>query len=107
MGDLLETWGLKPTVLRESPAALETMRKQPRDFDLVVLDLTMPRMNGLELAKRLRELRADLPMILYSGYSEGISEAQLRAAGVAARVRKPVETDELLAIVRRLLPAAS
>jgi PAS domain S-box-containing protein len=107
MGDLLDNWGLTPTVLRESPAALEAVRAQPQAFDLVVLDLTMPRMNGLELARRLRELRADLPLILYSGYSEGITEAQLRAAGVTARVRKPVDTEELLAILRRLLPAAT
>lgn len=105
MGDLLETWGLASTVLRESPAALAAVRTQPQAFDLVVLDLTMPRMNGLELARRLRALRADLPLILYSGYSEGLSDNQLRAAGVDARVRKPVDTDELLAILRRLLPA--
>lgn len=106
MGDLLATWGLTPTVLHESPAALEMLRARPDAFDLVVLDLTMPRMNGLELARRLRTLRGDLPLILYSGYSEGLSEDQLRAAGVNARVHKPVDTDELLAIVRRLLPAA-
>src|SRR5690606_10637385 len=46
MGDLLETWGLASTVLRESPAALAAVRTQPQAFDLVVLDLTMPRMNG-------------------------------------------------------------
>ncbi|MFP5507106.1 MAG: PAS domain S-box protein [Gammaproteobacteria bacterium] len=107
MGDLLETWGLTPTVLRESPEALDMLRARPDAFDLVVLDLTMPRMNGLDLARRLRALRADLPLILYSGYSEGVTEAQLRAAGVDARVRKPVDTDELLDILRRLLLAAS
>jgi nitrogen-specific signal transduction histidine kinase/CheY-like chemotaxis protein len=103
MGDLLDTWGLDVTVMRDSLAALEGLRQQPQAFNLVVLDQTMPRMKGLELARELRALRADLPLILYSGYGEDITEDQLHAAGVAARIRKPVDTEELRTILRRLL----
>ena len=107
MRDLLENRGIEPTVLRDSPAALAFFQQQPLAFDLAILDQTMPHMKGLELARHLHALNPALPMILYSGYSESISAQELADAGISARVKKPVDTDELLSIMRRLLPPAS
>jgi CheY-like chemotaxis protein len=73
---------------------------QPERYDLVLTDQTMPRLTGLELAREIRGLRADVPVILYTGYGEEISSEQLAAAGVRALARKPVEPAELLALVR-------
>jgi CheY-like chemotaxis protein len=106
MGDLLETWGIEATVLRDSPAALELFRHDPRAFDLAILDQTMPQMKGLELARHFHDLDPDFPVILYSGYSEGITPEAMEAAGVSVRVHKPVDTDELRALMRDLLPAS-
>lgn len=105
MGDLLDTWGIDATVMRDSLAALERIRQHPQAFDLAVLDQTMPRMKGLELARKLRALRGDLPLILYSGYGEDITDEMLHAAGVSARIRKPVDTDELRKLLVSLLHA--
>jgi CheY-like chemotaxis protein len=73
---------------------------QPQRYDLVLTDQTMPRLTGLELARRIRGIRADTPVILYTGYGEEISDAELDSAGVRALARKPVEPAELLTLVR-------
>lgn len=103
MGDLLETWGLAACVLQDSREALQLFVADPGQFDLAVLDQTMPHMKGLELARALRERRRDFPVILYTGYSEGISRAELDATGISALIRKPVDVDELLSEIRSLI----
>jgi PAS domain S-box-containing protein len=103
MGDLLDTWGIDATVLPDSPAALQLFRDDPSAFDLAILDQTMPHIKGLELARHFHDLNPGLPIILYSGYSEGVTQEAMAAAGVSARVRKPVDTDQLRALVRELL----
>ncbi len=103
MGDLLETWGLTADVFHDSREALQRFITDPDGFDFAVLDQTMPHMKGVELARALRERRRDFPVILYTGYSEGISQAELSATGISALIRKPVEIDELLAQVRALI----
>ncbi len=74
---------------------------------VVVTDQTMPKMTGLELARRLWACRPELPVILYTGYAEGISEAQLAASGVRTLMRKPIEPAELRAKLVELLGATA
>jgi CheY-like chemotaxis protein len=107
MGDLLRTWGLTATLLQDSPSALQRYLDDPQAFDLVVLDQTMPRMKGLELAGKILEARPELPVILYTGYSEGLNPAEVKAAGLRALIRKPVDPDGLLTLLRNLLKTAS
>jgi CheY-like chemotaxis protein len=59
----------------------------------------MPRLTGLELARHIHGIRPQTPVILYTGYGEEISDAQLAASGVRALARKPVEPAELRALV--------
>jgi CheY-like chemotaxis protein len=73
-------------------------------FDLVITDQTMPRMTGLELARELLALRSDLPIILYTGFSDGISPQDIRAAGVRALVTKPIEPQVLFGLLQTHLP---
>ena len=75
----------------------------PDYYDLVILDQTIPRMTGMEMAQQLLKLRPGLPVILYTGYSEGISEEQVLGAGIRALVTKPVDTRRLHDLVWRLL----
>ena len=60
-------------------------------YDLVILDQTMSRMTGLEMAQHLLKLRPGLPVVLYTGYSDEISETQVRQRGIRALVNKPVD----------------
>jgi CheY-like chemotaxis protein len=106
MQDLLEEWGLTVTVFSDSVEGRDGFMRDPQAFDLAVLDQTMPRLTGLELARELLQHRPELPVILYTGHREALSEAQVQAACVRALVRKPVEVAELHALLETLLPAA-
>jgi len=85
-----------------SPAeALETF--QQAEFDLVVTDYRMPKMNGTELIEALRKLRADIPVVMLSGFAEtgGLSEANTGANVVLQK--GPTEGLQLVRAVNRLL----
>jgi CheY-like chemotaxis protein len=95
MCDLLTSWGLRVTLASNGIDACERFASDPDGFDLALLDQIMPRMTGLEAAEQLGKLRPDLPMILYTGYSEQVPRARLAAAGVRSLLRKPVDTSLL------------
>jgi CheY-like chemotaxis protein len=61
----------------------------------------------MELARQVLALRPSLPVVLYSGYADAITEAQVQAAGLRALVRKPVEPAALRGLLEGLLPAAA
>ncbi|MGW8269285.1 MAG: PAS domain-containing hybrid sensor histidine kinase/response regulator [Burkholderiales bacterium] len=105
MSELLESWGLKVKVKRNPLEAEEWFTRNAERVHAVVTDQTMPKMTGLELARRLIARRPGLPVILYTGYAEGISEAQLAASGVRVLMRKPIEPTELRAKLAELLGA--
>jgi len=106
LAELLESWDLKVKLKRGPGRAEEWLSRDPARIDLVITDQTMPKMTGLELAGRLGKLRAGLPVILCTGYAENISAAQLEAAGVRALLRKPVEPEELFALLAKTLRGA-
>jgi PAS domain S-box-containing protein len=103
MRELLESWGLEVTARRSGPDARQIFADEPDRYDLVITDQTMPRMTGLELARELAAIRPDLPVILYTGYADGVMDAQVEAAAVRAVLRKPVEPAQLLALLRACL----
>jgi PAS domain S-box-containing protein len=89
----------------ESRAALARLERDPRAFDLVFSDQTMPGLTGLDFALRLRTLRLDLPVVLASGYSPLLTAENIRAAGVREVLSKPYTPDEIAGALRRHLPA--
>ncbi|MEA2080303.1 MAG: response regulator, partial [Pseudomonadota bacterium] len=103
MQDLLESWGLTVSVFNNSVDACMKFSDDPDRFDLVILDQTMPKMTGLDVAQHLLKLRPGLPVILYTGYSDEISEARIRQLGIRALVNKPVDTARLYDLIRNLL----
>lgn len=103
MQDLLENWGLSVSVFNSSVDACGKFSDDIDQFDLVILDQTMPKMTGLELAKNLLGLRPDLPVILYTGYNAEITEARVKDQGIRALVKKPVDTVKLHGLIKDLL----
>jgi PAS domain S-box-containing protein len=102
MTRLMEREGYRVSGHTDPRDALEAVRSQPGAFDLVVTDYNMPGMSGLELARALREIRADLPVALASGYITEEMRAQAPAAGVSELIYKPNTVDELCEVVARL-----
>jgi CheY-like chemotaxis protein len=91
MRELLGSWGLRASYTPHPEEALELVRAAPHRFDVVITDQSMPKLTGLNLAHRLREVRADLPVILYTGHGEGLVDDDVGAAQLCAVIRKPVD----------------
>jgi CheY-like chemotaxis protein len=85
------------------------VRLDERRFDLVLMDVRLPRMDGNEATRRLRQdpRFRDLPIIAVSAHVVGKQHEEILASGVSALVTKPVDIDELLATMRRLLPESA
>lgn len=87
----------------DSKAALEMIRSDPLTCDLVITDLDMPLLNGVELCGMLRAIRPELPVIMVTGYDRQVSEEQAADLGIRALLLKPLDRQVLLAAVRRFL----
>jgi signal transduction histidine kinase/CheY-like chemotaxis protein len=104
--EMLESWQLAVTVMRNPLDAHAWFLEDPSRVDLVLTDHTMPKMTGIELAQHLTVLRPDLPVILYSGYGSDIDPAAARRSGVSALIAKPVEPRTLFEVLLEHLPPA-
>jgi PAS domain S-box-containing protein len=101
--EILESLGYRTTVTTSPHAALEMIRQNPQEFDLVITDQTMPHMTGLELAGELKNLRPELPVILVTGFSEAVSQASAEQVGIREYIIKPLSISELTNAARRVL----
>lgn len=102
---MLERQGYKVVVKASGIEALELFTKQPDRFDLVITDMTMPKLRGDRLAKELMNIRPDIPIILCTGFSEHIAEERAKEIGIREFVMKPLVTDQFARIVRKVLDA--
>jgi CheY-like chemotaxis protein len=82
---------------------LDLFRKRPRHFDLVLLDLTMPFMDGEETFGRLRSIRPDVVVLLSTGFIVQERLDRMLSAGMAGFLRKPHRPAELVAHIRAVL----
>lgn len=89
MKRLLERKGFRVSGFTSQEDALAAVRAAPGQFSLAVTDYNMPGMSGLEVARALRQIRADLPIVMVSGYITDEMRAQAPAAGVCELVFKP------------------
>jgi two-component system cell cycle sensor histidine kinase/response regulator CckA len=102
MKRLLQRQGYRVSGYTDPHEALAAARAEPRQFDLAVTDYNMPGMSGLEVARALRDIRADLPVALASGFITDELRANAPAAGISELVYKPNTADELCEVVARL-----
>ncbi len=75
----------------------------PDGFDLVLVDQVMPEMAGMRLAEKMLAVRRDLPVILFTGYSETVSREKAYAAGIRGFLMKPIMRKQLAETVRQVL----
>lgn len=103
----LERLGYKVSSYTEPQEALAAFEASPMAFDVVVTDLTMPGLSGLQLAARITERRSDLPVVVISGYVRPEDQDNARRAGARAVILKPNTIDELADLLEKLLDRAS
>jgi len=90
--------------VRTSPIeALEAFRAHPQTFDVVITDMTMPQLTGLNLARKILEIRPDIPIILCTGFSEQANEQAAIALGIRALLLKPLVIMSLASTLRNVL----
>jgi CheY-like chemotaxis protein len=100
---ILKRLGYAVTARTSSIEALELFRAKPDDFDLVITDMTMPNITGDKLAAKILEIRADIPVILCTGYNKGISDQAAAQIGIKAFIYKPVTKADLAKTIRKVL----
>jgi CheY-like chemotaxis protein len=100
---MLESLGYRVTVRTSAIEALEAFRNNPNGFDLVVTDLIMPRMSGLDLVERILEIRPGFPIVLCTGFSTKVSEEAAARQKVSKILNKPILRRELADAVRSAL----
>ncbi|MDA3902306.1 MAG: ATP-binding protein [Desulfuromusa sp.] len=103
----LERLGYTVTAETDCRNTLDTFRKNPRGFDLLITDQTMPYMTGVRLAQEILTIRPDLPIILCSGSSPetdpAVSPKRAKAMGIQEVLIKPVERSEMNRVIQQLL----
>lgn len=90
-------------IIGSARVAWDRFQAAPQDYLMLLTDCEMPGMNGLELAKRVRQKRADLPMILFSTSVAVHGPKHFAAHGFAAALPKPVALDTLRSAIRGAL----
>jgi PAS domain S-box-containing protein len=103
MKQILERLGYSVIEKTKAREALKLFLNQPDDFDLVITDLTMPEMGGLELIQALKRIRSDIPFILTTGYSESVAPKKAEKMGIKEYIMKPIAARDLARVIRRAL----
>ncbi len=100
---MLEKLGYTVTAFDSPVKALDKISRNPGAFDLVITDMTMPDMYGTQLAKKIKQLNPQIPIVLASGFSH-LSKANIKnPTGIAAILPKPIEITALSQTLSRIL----
>lgn len=100
--DMLEFLGYTVTAKMDSLEALEIFRAEPKAFDLVITDMTMPKLTGMELSRECMAIRPDIPCIICTGFSE-MNENLIKDTGICEVVLKPFITSKIAKTIRKVL----
>jgi PAS domain S-box-containing protein len=100
-GKLLRRLSYEVISTNSASEAIRFVRESPTQFDLVITDLNMPEFDGLEVARQVRKIRPNLPVVLASGYSSFLTAEILREAGICELLEKPVALPALAEVVHR------
>jgi PAS domain S-box-containing protein len=103
--EMLEDLGYRVESSTSSESALALFREDPGRFDLVITDLTMPGMPGDALAHEIRKAREDMPILLFTGYSDVLSKERFDALGIRGCLLKPLTRWDLATAIRKVLDA--
>ncbi|MGD9018163.1 MAG: PAS domain S-box protein [Desulfobacterales bacterium] len=101
--EMLETLGYKVETKTSSESALSLFRKSPDQFDLIITDLTMPSMPGDVMVQEMLKVRKNIPIILFTGYSDLLSQERFDELGIRDCLLKPLTRWDLATAVRKVL----
>jgi CheY-like chemotaxis protein len=99
---MLEHLGHEVIVRTSSLEALEAFRNNPEKFELVISDKTMPQMTGFDLAREIKKIRPDIPIILCTGFSDTTDSDKVKTMGINGLVMKPIVMREMAETIKRV-----
>ena len=103
MTQMLQRLGYQVTGCTSPEEALETFRSGPRNFDVVVSDLSMPAMSGVDLARELLRIRPGMPILIASGYVGPADNETARSLGLPDLLLKPNTIEKLGQALHRVI----
>ena len=105
LSNALARFGYRTSTFTSAEAALQHLGDDTEAYDMVITDMTMPRMSGEDLLREVRQLRPHLPVVLCTGYSASMTPERAYELGAAGYLSKPLSVNELALQVRRILDA--
>ena len=101
--EILESLGYAVETFSDSTAALDAFRERPDHFDVIITDYTMPGMPGLELVRKMKKIKGDIPIILCSSRFDILTDSMASELGIGYLLKKPVLSHELASCVSSVL----
>jgi PAS domain S-box-containing protein len=102
--EMLEQAGFSALAAADGAESIEVLRQRAAEIDVVLLDMTMPGLSGEETYSLLLEIRADLPVIVASGYSQEDAMDRFQEPRPAGYLQKPYRLGDLKAAIERVCP---
>ncbi len=103
VSEVLPIYGYKISIFTNGVQAMQEFTKHPDEYDLIITDMSMPYMTGLQLSQKIKEIRPHLPIILCSGHSEIANKEKALAIGISKYIQKPLDMDKLARAIRKLM----
>lgn len=101
--ELLSSFGYTTLSASNGEEAVKVYEKNCENIDLVLLDLVMPKMDGIQCVRRLREINPDVKIVIASGFASNGRVEDALNLGAVASIQKPYDIDEILSLLRTLL----
>ncbi len=83
--------------------AIKEFEANPDEFDLVITDMTMPQMDGVQLSRALKKIKPDIPIIICTGHSSKLNEEKAMNLGISAYAMKPISMMKISKLIRKVL----
>ena len=103
MSSMLTSIGYSVSVYTSSEDAFETFAADPAQFDLIITDQTMPGLTGSDVARKVLEIRPEMPIVLCTGYSAMVKKETIEEIGVKEFIMKPFGAEKLFRVIRKAL----
>jgi CheY-like chemotaxis protein len=100
---MLEHLGYHVVSQTDSQSALALFESDPHGFDAVMTEMAMPKMPGDQLAEHITRIRSDIPVVLFTGYGEGIAAEKARGKPIRGLIAKPYSMKDLSIALSKIL----
>ena len=103
IGEGLNDFGYEVIGVKDSFEALNIFRANPKIFDIIIIDQTMPGLLGSDLGKEIMKIRKEIPIIICTGYSDNLDRERAMKMGFREFVVKPTTSANLALLIRKIM----